>query len=332
MACCAARDMDPDGALGPVRPETAAIISTHGLSPAERLRVFLPLTPCTPVYGVYRTGAIHSVLQALEANARPGMGAILAGDIVFLSAFLREHHMVATPEPLLHFRRGGFSHDVSRFPNLAVFRAEYAAFARRLREETSRACVNAHDHRMLALHRWWLHARILSIAPVRGLIGELMARRWPRLRTITTGLSIRFHPQFRRLVLRLRSLPPGSRIALFGAGRHTQRHMARFHAACRRARTSLACIADDRAASVTADISVPIVHPDSLHDHNIAVLIVSSDTYEQAMYHRACEIAPAGCQTWCLYNRLLEARPALAMPAGAAVQFTATQRAIEAAA
>jgi hypothetical protein len=109
----------------------------------------------------------------------------------------------------------------------------------------------------------------------------------------------------------------GGRVALFGAGQHTRRHLDRFRAAAGRAQ--LAAILDDKADGRAAQAidGLQVLPTGEWAGLGLAGVIVSSDTYEAAMAARVREATAGALPVLAVYEPGLDYWPATA-PAGAA--------------
>jgi glycosyltransferase involved in cell wall biosynthesis len=95
----------------------------------------------------------------------------------------------------------------------------------------------------------------------------------------------RARPHFERLARRIATLPAGARIALYGAGKHTQRMLPLFRQAVAD-RGQLVGILEDNPGNRTELAGLPIVATAQWRDLAPAVVIPSSDTYEAQMVAR----------------------------------------------
>jgi glycosyltransferase involved in cell wall biosynthesis len=71
LACCAVRDMLPDGSDAGIRPETASLRTSVGMRPAERVAMYLRGGAGTPFYGLFRTRAMQASLDVLRRDGVP---------------------------------------------------------------------------------------------------------------------------------------------------------------------------------------------------------------------------------------------------------------------
>jgi hypothetical protein len=114
---------------------------------------------------------------------------------------------------------------------------------------------------------------------------------------------------FARLAGRLEALPEGARVALFGAGQHTGRHLARFREAIE-PRGDLAAILDDRPSTIRALAGIPIVHAEQWRGLALDAIVVSSDTYEAALAARAIKLTGGTLPVMAVYKPSLDHHPA----------------------
>jgi len=305
LACCAVRDMNLDGTACEVRPETASLRSTSGMSSLDRLRNYFREAPATPIYGLFRNHALKQHLDVLK-NARRFDGSLTFGaDVAFLASFWRDHEVVVANKPLLLFRRGGVSHQLESLERLRPLTGQISAFRRLITTAIRRPDDSVLMRLRLSRLRDGYFRRLLISPPLRRIIGHAILRSWPFLKPWHAGWICRTNRPFRRLRHRCASLPPGSTIAIFGAGKHTRRwlHVLR-HAAGKR--VSLAMIVDDAAIDGQCIDGVPVVCTSRLLAANPDVVIVSSDSYEAALFRRAQQSTAADTEVWSIYDRTLE--------------------------
>jgi len=138
----------------------------------------------------------------------------------------------------------------------------------------------------------------------------------PAFNWLRSRISLRTDPNLRRLQHRLPRLPPGARIVLFGAGKHTHRRLQDLRRAALSAGARIVAACDDHPQACEPLNDLPIISSQQLRDSPCDVLLVSSDTYEAAMSRRAQVIAPAGAAVWCIYDVALEAGEANASAGG----------------
>ena len=100
-------------------------------------------------------------------------------------------------------------------------------------------------------------------------------------------------------------MPADGRISLDGAGKHTQRRIDELRRSIQ-PRARIIAICDDRAPHCLPVAGLPIIASVELRELRPDVVLVSSDTYEAALFRRAVSVAPADCGVWCLYDTALE--------------------------
>lgn len=318
LACCEVRNIDPDGTLRDVRPETADLRTTTGMSAALRLRMYLRAAPGTPFYGLFRTSAIRDsidLLRTLDEAGGPQRPAILGIDMIFLADFIRCHGIAHAREPLLLFRRGGVSHDFGRYGSLREYRRQVAQMNRLMKQavripEASLIERLQVDHARRIFMTRWLISR-----DTRRMTRHYLGRSLPLAATLTRPWRVGFDPALRRLRRRLSTEPDGCRIVLFGAGKHTRRRLNDLHRAVRGCGVIVAAC-DDHTSKREPIAGLPIVSPQELVTLDPDLIVVSSDTYEESMYARARAIAPRTAAVWCLYDRSLEISECMAGPIG----------------
>jgi glycosyltransferase involved in cell wall biosynthesis len=115
------------------------------------------------------------------------------------------------------------------------------------------------------------------------------------------------HPKFRRaakefarLKERVSRLPEGVRVALYGAGKHTERMLPVFRYAIE-PHGKLVGILDDSPKMSVLD-GLGVVQTMGWMGLSPEVVVISSDTYEMTMYTRARAILPGSVQVWRVYH------------------------------
>ncbi len=312
LACCAVRNIDPDGTPCDIRPETNSLRNTPVAGAARRLCMYLRETPGTPFYGLFRTDGLHRTLDTLRELDRLGEGgggkprpAILGIDMIFLARFLRDHGIAYTRQPLLLFRRGGISHNLGRYGSSRGYLRQLWLYCRHMKRATTAPDLGAVDRLRTTWARWRSHLRWMLSRDMRRMSAHYISHSIPLLQGPRTWLAVRFDRALRRLQRRAADLPPGSRIVLFGAGKHTRRRLPQLRRAVR-THASIVAACDDRAGDCESIPDLPVIPPARLPEQHANVLLVSSDTYEGAMHGRACEVAPPEIKVWTLYDRSLE--------------------------
>jgi glycosyltransferase involved in cell wall biosynthesis len=315
LACCAVRNIDPDGTPRDVRPETDSLTTTFGMSASQRVRMYLREMPGTPFYGLFRTSALRPTLDLLRELDRLGGGierpAILGIDMIFLAHFVREHDIACTHEPLLLFRRGGVSHNLGRYGSLREYLRQLRQYTRQMRTAARVQGASIFDRARTSWTMCCSIARWIMSRDMRRMTAHYLGGSMPALHAPRAWLAVRFDRALCRLRRRAAALPCGARMVLFGAGKHTQRRFTHLRMAIVPHATIVAAC-DDRADDCEPITALPIVSPGSLPDAD--VLLVSSDTYESAMYRRACEIAPPGMAVWVIYDATIEAAASAGQP------------------
>jgi len=305
LACCAVRDMNPDGSVCEVRPETASLRSTHGMTGLDRLQHYFREAPATPIYGMFRTMALKRHLDVLK-NARRRDGSLTFGaDVAFLASFWRDHDVRVTHEPLLLFRRGGVSHQLDSMERLRPLAKQIIAFRRLITVAIRRPGDSVFTRWRLARLRDRYLRRLLLTPPLRRIVAHAILQSWPMLKPLHARWVCRLSPEFTYLCRRCAALPPGSSVAIFGAGKHTcrQAHVLKFVVG---RRAKLTAIADDRAAEGQLIDGIPIIPANQLESASDDVVIASSDSDEATLYRRACKVANAESEVWAIYDRTLE--------------------------
>jgi glycosyltransferase involved in cell wall biosynthesis len=307
LACCAVRNMDPDGVPREIRPETECLSKMAGTNAFQRLRIYLRQMPATPFYALFRIGALRNSLDVLRVMD-PGTAdrpAQLGLDMILLARFVREHDVAYVHEPLVLFRRGGVSHNLGRYGSLREYARQVRTFATQLRQATAISQGARSERLRLHLAQFRSIARWLMSRDMRRMHSHYLAQAIPSLRRMRTRLRLHTDRSLRRLRLRVRDMPANCRIILFGAGKHTQRRIDELRRGIQ-PHARIIAVCDDRAPHCQPIAGLPILAPSQLRELGPDVMLVSSDTYEAALFRRAVSVAPANCQVWCLYDAALE--------------------------
>jgi len=308
LACCAVRNIDPDGARRTVRPETDSLRTTDGMTSVARLLMYLKQAPGTPFYGLFRTSALHESLWVLREAAGAGGAPMLGLDMAFLADVVRRHQVAIANEPLLLFRRGGYSHRLDVYGSLGGLLAQMRRFAGSLRSATTQADQTAWERLRLRAARYGYLVRFFMSQPMRRMTLHYVRAAMPVLRWLSAHWSARRHPAFARLRCRARQLPRGSRVVLFGAGKHTRRCFDAIRIALGR-QASIVAIVDDAADRCAVIGGIQPIHALLLRSVRADVVLISSDAYEETLCRRAKSNAPITAPIWCIYDRTLEAIP-----------------------
>lgn len=302
LACCAVRNIDPDGTPRDIRAETALLRTSTGMTASQRLHTYLKEMPGTPFYGLFHTADLKCSLDILrEIDSHAGGGPPLLGlDMVFLARFVRDFGIAYESEPLLAFRRGGISHNIGRFGTLGQYLRHLRRFNAVMRRATairepliSRMCLSL-ARRAAMLH--WLCSREMRRMTTHYVLAAL-----PGMRAVQSRAAVVLDPALRRLRDRLALQPMGCRVILFGAGKHTRRRLPELratigdHAVLIAACDHLA----DQCEPIPGLAIEPVARLSALQPD---IVLVSSDTYESAMYRRAIAVAPRDAVVWRLYD------------------------------
>lgn len=309
LACCAVRNMDPDGTLREVRTETLSLRTTTGMTAAQRLLMHLRDAAGTPFYGVFRTKTLHRALPVLREVANVEGPVMLGADMAFITAFLKNDGLAVTQESLLLFRRGGWSHRLDLYQTLRGYLRQIRRFDRALAAATSSNEHSWVDRIRLSLARRSYLLRYLNSPPMRRMTWYYLCHAMPLLPPLHAWLGVRTNPAFRRLRRRLQSLPGGTRVMLYGAGKHTRRCLPLLRMAAGSHARIVAAI-DDAANSCAPINGLPIIAPSDRAIHDADLVIVSSDAYEAALFEKARAILPADLRVWCVHDPALESSDA----------------------
>jgi glycosyltransferase involved in cell wall biosynthesis len=306
LACCAVRNMLPDGSDAGVRTETASLRTTVGLSTATRLTMYLRDGAGTPFYGLFRTASMRRSLDVLRRDGVLDGVPLLALDMMFLADIVRQGDLAVTHEPLLRFRFGGWSHRLDVYGTLKRYALHILGLMRGLRRATSTPELGVVDRARVRLARGRFLTHYFLSPPMRRMSWHYLSNAFPILRKLEGWWATRWSPAFNALARRGRALPDGSTVALFGAGKHTKRRLATIRRAL--GRVPVVAIADDAAAggAVAPIDGIPVIAPRELDSMRPTVLLVSSDTFELSMARRAHACAPMGTAVWTLYDKTLE--------------------------
>lgn len=103
-----------------------------------------------------------------------------------------------------------------------------------------------------------------------------------------------------RLAQRARELPVDSRIAVYGAGKHTQRMLKAFETAVRPGARIVAVLDDQPRSSQLGGVPV---HPTAAWSGlDLGAILVSSDTYEDQMVERLRKVVGEAVTIWRFYG------------------------------
>lgn len=108
-------------------------------------------------------------------------------------------------------------------------------------------------------------------------------------------------PHFQRLQHRLQTLPAGTPIALYGAGKHTQKMLPLFRQSIE-PHAALVAILEDHPAARTHIAGVPVIPTDQWQTLGIKVVVASSDTYEGQMAARLRALMQDQVAVWTVYG------------------------------
>jgi glycosyltransferase involved in cell wall biosynthesis len=306
LACCAVRDMLPDGSDAGIRPETASLRTSVGMRPAERVAMYLRGGAGTPFYGLFRTRAMQASLDVLRRDGVLNGVPLLGLDMVYLADVVRQSDLAMTHEPLLRFRYGGWSHRLDVYGSLAAYLRHARGLMSGLRRSSRDSSDSFIDRLRLRFARAGFLARYFASPPMRRMSWHYVSNAVPLLRRIEAWWASRSSPPLAALRRRARRLPVGSSVVLFGAGKHTRRRLDAIRIALGRVR--ITAIADDAASTAPATPidGIPVVAPGELARLRPTIVLVSSDTYEAAMCRRAEACVPNETAVWTLYDTTLE--------------------------
>ncbi len=109
-------------------------------------------------------------------------------------------------------------------------------------------------------------------------------------------------PFYERLAQRIAALPAGSRIALYGAGKHTRKMLPLFRQAAG-SHAQLAGILDDHPGDRRDIDGLPVIPASDWRTLSPAAIIVSSDAHESAMAAKLATIVTDNIKIWRVYNQ-----------------------------
>ncbi len=300
------RNMNPDGSAAEVRPETASLAGIEMLPSPARIVQYLDECPGTPFYGVFRTEHLAPSLDLLRpfavADGPPGLGL----DMVFLASVIRRHPVVWVDETLLHFRRGGFSHRLGVYGTLWGLLRQCGQFARLLASETRVPDATFVERQRIRRARWDFILRYLTSPPMQRMFWHEVVEGLPVLERLRASCWVATRTPFRRLRRRSTRWRRGSRVVLFGAGKHTERNLGVIRKALG-GRGTVVGMVDDEARGAREIDGLPVRSPAELTTFDPDLVLVSSDTYERQLFHRATECVPDGVPVWVIYDVEIEA-------------------------
>jgi len=300
LAACGCVELDPDGSQRRICQATLSLQHAVCSSRLERLVAYLRQSPCSPIYGLFRTDHLKRHLTLLRRAPQFG------GDLAFLAGFLAQHELAFTHSPLLMLRGGGASHNPDQFRNLAHLFRELRNLHCGLKRSIGRL-ESPVDRALLLLARWRLLLRYLLCRPVRMIMAHHIRRQVPMLGRLRDQVYSRIGV-FGRLRHRAEKLPRGTRVIVFGAGKHTRRTINVLRISLGR-NASLVAICDDKAHQIRPFTTCElIISPNDLSSHMPDLIIVSSDTYERQLVQRALTVGGTAVPVWCLYDVALESR------------------------
>jgi glycosyltransferase involved in cell wall biosynthesis len=311
LACCAVRNIDPDGARRDVRHETSSLRATMGMSAPHRLRMYLRDGAGTPFYGVFRTSALRESLHALRRaehfqKSSNSSAPLLGIDMVFLADFIGRHEVSVTSEPLLLFRRGGISHQVDRYGSWREYLKHVVGFIRMLRRATSVPHHGLVARTIVALACWKYLTRFMLSKSMRCMTWHYVCKAIPVLTRVHARWTLARSPHIRQLSQRFHALHSPSRVVIFGAGKHTRRYLSTFQIMMRRNRHDIVAVCDDSPDRSQGVGGAPLITPESIGEHRPDIILVSSDAYEETLFRRAVDESQCA-QVWTIYDRTLEA-------------------------
>lgn len=305
LASCPAADLAPDGTERGTRFDTDGVRRHQHRGKGGQLLPYLRDLPCSLFYGLFRTEAAREHLPVLEEMVTPRNVIPLGGDAVFLTSFLSRRRVVMSDEVLFYFRSGGISHRVDIHDSLRECCHQSALFFSRMASAVRG--VEHNLHRRLRVHPALVifMLRFLFSKPLRLMLLHHLTSELPGLRRSTDFWMMSFHRPYRRLRRRARDLPPGSRVVLLGAGKHTRRCRGLIDTALA-PNASVVAICDDAALDQESLDGLNITPPASIADLAPDLVLVSSDAYEPALMQRALTVVPDETLVWCIYDLALE--------------------------
>jgi hypothetical protein len=305
LACCAVRNMNPDGTLLDIRSDTASLRTTVNMRAVERVRMQLTDGPGTPFYGLFRTMVLKHELEFLRMIAERSSIPMLGLDIAFITHTICNHDIAYSPEPYLHFRRGGWSHRIDTYGTLGTYLRHVWMFWSCMAQATHSRAFGWRDSCSVLLARVRFVLTFMLTPAMRRMTLAYIRRSFPIVDRLCCRYAERHLPAFRHLRTRLDSASFGMRVAVFGAGKHTMTHARTLKSIISRRHTLIAVL-DDHAGQVPTIEQVPVVSSDRWYELDVDLVVISSDTYERQLYERVMQFAPAASMVWCLYDIELE--------------------------
>lgn len=298
LAASGCIEIDPDGTPRCCCSATQSLASVQSSDACRRIVAYLRHSPCSAIYGLFRTEWLQRHLNVLRTGPRFG------ADLVFLASFIARHTIAFTPQPLLILRGGGSSHRADQFHGALDLLRELWRFHCSLKAAIEPP-PGWRDRLRITIARHRLFLRYLTWKPVRAMFRHYLFRAMPWLARPMHFMRSR-RGIYSRLRRRLRRMPVRPRVVLFGAGKHTQREFGALQRAIN-AHGQLVAVCDDNVAQLQAICKdMPLMHPSSLERLRPDLIIVSSDTYEAALFRRASALSSGGARVWCLYDLSLE--------------------------
>ena len=301
LACCAARDIDWHGNRCNVHRDTSVTAYMNQDPASARFRQYLPQSPCTPIYGLFRRGTAQSLLRFLRSFERRDQGGLFRSDALFLAAFVARFRAVYTEQPLFLFRCGGSGQRLDNHSGLRDFLLDYLQFGRRLIEIAGKIHGSHVERLRLRLFTLRYLVGYLFHSHTRGIVWHHVLQQFGFLKRWRAMYDVYHHPAFTRLKQLARQVKEDHRVVLLGAGKHTQRHLPTIRCALEK-RHRIVGIVDDHPGSTASMQGVPVHPVDRLASLDPSVILVSSDTYEGILLKRAREIAPPGVEVWTIYE------------------------------
>ncbi len=330
LACCAVRDLDWHGNPHRLHHDTDVMADMNHPAPVERFKLYLQHSPCTPIYGLFRREAAQSLLGLLDKFDRKDQRGTFRSDALFLAGIVSRFRAVYTSQPLFFFRCGGSGQRLDNHRGLLDLMRDYLRFSRILFKIATDIPAPPHTHTTPSPNRAKLILFTLSYLcryflqqPTRRILCHHITTRFRCLKHWRAVYDVSKLPAFNRLKQHARQETKNHRVALFGAGKHTQRH---YHTIIRALgkHHQVVGIIDDHPEGHPAIHGLPILHTDQLTNLNPSVILVSSDTYEQLLLKRARQIAPPDVKVWSIYTPLVDnsylTPDALVIPAKAGIQ------------
>lgn len=296
LAACQAEELDVLGL--PMRllvergPRT-----TVGLARAERLLQVVRHSPPALMYGLFRTEVLRPHARILTSR-RDAMHT----DLLLLHALLADHDLAFVERPLLRIRMGGDSHRTDRYRTLTELVCSHVDFAwRSLRCISTRGLTLGERARVRRAQLRHV-GDVLRVSNFWSQCAFKLTRQQVWLTPMVARIRVWNSPPLRRLAARMRQLPAGTRVALFGAGKHTVWLLEALRVAIE-PHARLVGVIDDRpgVAELPGLRPVPVIGSGEWESLQPELIVASSQAYEEMLADRARRVTAGAVPVWMIY-------------------------------